>query len=478
MPRAGSWGVLPVAPEADAMTAAAATDAAGLAWRLPPRWWRWPLYVVAPALLIGGMTAWQQGLLWPDAERDLPALFPTPYASWDEHVAAIDLAMETHRMRAAQEPTDWLSPSAEAGAWLDRAQFTGRWQDIAEAERSLALAMQRAEPATRPWLLAARLALTLHRQRDIEPLLASARADRQFALAPAQAEARMLRGDIALYSGDWRQADRLYAEAQALGNDPSLGLRRALIVERTGDADAAIAAIIAATHATDQPTRPLLALAAARIGNVELARGHWDDAARWYARADRALPGDWRIVSLQLQMQALRGDLSGAIAGMRRLAERHDLPQLWDALAAWQRAAGESAAAAQSTERAAAGWQAWLARYPEAAYAHAAEHALQAGDSATALRHARANFANRPYGDAALLLATAQSANGDVAGARRTLARSTASGWRTVESDRLAFELAALDGDTDAAEAARAAALARNPRAFDPAMALIRFGLH
>lgn len=460
------------------MMAASATDSPGRVWRLPPRWWRWPLYVVAPALLLGGITLWQQGALWPAGQADLPELFPTAYSSWDEHVAALDLGMETHRLRTAQEPTDWLSPAAEAAAWLDRAQFTGRWQDIAEAERDLALSMQRGEPATRPWLLAARLALTLHRQRDIEPLLESARADRQFALAPSQSQARMLRGDIALYNGNWRQADRLYAEAQRLSDDPSVGLRRALIIERTGDPDAAIAAVIAATRVTDKPTRPLLALAAARIGNIELARGHWDDAARWYARADRTLPGDWRIVSLQLQMRALEGDLNGAIAGMRRLAERHDLPQLWDALAAWQRADGESAAAAQSTERAAAGWQGWLTRYPEAARAHAAEHALQAGDSAAALAHARANFANRPYGDAALLLATALSANGDVTAARSMLARSTASGWRTVESDRLAFELAALEGDGDAAEAARAAALARNPRAFDPAMPLIRFGLH
>ena len=343
--------------------------------------------------------------------------------------------------------------------------------------KALSAAAELVESAA-PHPLAARVALALHRNTDIEPALQAATVDLAFSEPANQSDAAMLRGDVALYAGDWRRAERLYRQAQSMANDPSVQLRRALIVERTGEADAAIAAIIAATYATQRPSRRLLSHAAARIGNVELARGNWEDAARWYARADRYLPGDWRVVSLRLQMQAMGGDLAGATRAMAALAARRDLPLLWDALASWQRAAGDSAAAAASSARAAAGWQLWLARYPEAAFAHAAEHDLGVGDSAAALAHARANYAHRPYGDAAILLAMALSASGDVAEARAVLTRTTAGGWRTVESDRLAFELAALAGDASAAEAARAAALARNPRAFDPAMALVRFGLH
>lgn len=458
-----------------------ALTAAGNRGAAPTGWWRrvrWPVFVLAPAALIAGIALWQSDRLGPVAQTELPALFPSVHRNWADHVAAIDGSLSVHRFRAAQEPTDWLSPSAEAAALLDRAQLTGRWQDIAAARDALATSMARAPEASKPWPLAARLALTLHRNGDIEPALQAAVADRAFAEAAAQSDAAMLRGDVALYGGDWRRADALYAQAQALGDDPSIHLRRALIVERTGDADTAIAAIIAATHATRRPSRRLLSLAAARIGNVELGRGNWDAASRWYARADRYLPGDWRIVSLRLQMQAVNGDLAGATRGMAALARQHDVPQLWDALASWQRASGDSAAATASSTRAASGWQQWLTQMPEAALAHAAEHDLGVGDKAAALTHAQANYRNRPYGDAAVLLALALSANGDVDGARALLARSTATGWRSVESDRLAFELAALAGDTDAAEAARAAALARNPRAFDPAMSLIRFGLH
>lgn len=445
-------------------------------WRL--RWWQWLLYILGPAALIGGVVAWNSSELWSSSPTELPALFPDAQNDWAEHVAAIDRAVASNRHRAAQEPTDWISPSAAAAALLDRAQLTGRWQDLQAAESALATAMARAPASAAPHPLAARMALALHRNAAIEPALQAATVDLTFAQAPNQSDAAMLRGDVALYGGDWRRADALYARAQALADDPSIRLRRALIVERTGDPDAAIAAIIAATYATERPSRRLLSLAAARIGNVELGRGNWDAASGWYARADRYLPGDWRIVSLRLQMQAVNGDLAGATRGMAALARRHDLPQLWDALAEWQGAAGDVTGAAASSARATSGWQQWLAHYPEAAWVHAAEHDLAVGDTASALVHARANYASRPYGDAAILLALALSANGNVDGARALLARSTATGWRSVESDRLAFELAALAGDTDAAETARAAALARNPRAFDPAMRLVRFGLH
>lgn len=436
------------------------------------------LLVLLPAALIAAIGGWLGGgSLW-SVDPDLPAPFPSPLASWPDHVDAIDAAIDSHRGRGASEPTDWISPGAEAAAWLNRATLTGRWQDYAGAETALDLAMRRAPPSAAPHPLAAKFALAVHRNAAVEPALIAARADREFALPAAQADAATMRGDVALYRGDWRQADTLYQRAQQLADDPSIRFRRAFIVERTGDPDAAIAIWINAARSAYRPSRRLLATVASRIGNIELARGRWDEAADWYARSERLLPGDWRTAALRLQMRALRGDLSVAIAGMARLAAIHDRPELWDALSAWRRAAGDSTGAALASARAAAGWSDWLARFPEAAAAHAAEHALLSGERPAAVAFARANFANRPYGDATILLVTALSANGETGAARALLERTLASGWRSTESDRLAFELAALAGDGEAAEAARAAALARNPRAFDPAARLILFGLH
>jgi hypothetical protein len=434
------------------------------------------LLVALTVALLGGITAWQSGLLSDDRPTDLPAPFPSPHEDWAGQITAIDNALEIHRLRAGQEPTDWLSPAAEAAALIDRAQLTGRIEDWIAAEAALALSMERSPPAARPHPLAARLALALHRNDAVEPALQAATADLEFAQAVNQSDAMMLRADVALYRGAWRQADALLTQAQSLADDPALHARRAFIIERTGDPDDAVAAWIGAAYATDRPSHRLLSGIAARIGGIELARGNWEAAARWYDRAERLMPGDWRIAALRLQMRALDGDVAGAARDMAALAERHDRPELWDAAAAWQKASGGDGSAALA--RAAAGWQMWQERYPQAVAAHIAEHYLSAGNTAAAIASARANHANRPYGDAAVLLASALSAGGEVAQARRLLEPSMASGWRSVEGDRLAFELAALAGDGDAAETARDAALARNPRAFDPAMALIRFGLH
>lgn len=445
------------------------------------RWLRWlriAALILLPALMIAGLGAWRNGGWFDTAHDALPTPFPGPFDSWQDHVAAVDQAIATNRTRAAGEPTDWLSPSAEAASWLERGMMTGRWQDYAAAEAALAMAMARAPVSSKPHPLAARLALALHRNGAVEGELTAATADLTFSRPEPQADSAALRGDVALYAGDWARADALYQQAGRLSPNAAFAFRRAFIIERTRGADEARQAWIDVAWQEDRPSRRMLAAIAVRIGGVELARGRWDEASRWYDEAARMLPGDWRIDALRLQMRALDGDLAGAIAGMATLAERQNVPELWDALAAWRQAAGDATGARDALDRAGQGWEAWTARYPEAAAAHAAEHALIAGDRTAAVRHARANFANRPYGDAAILLASALTAAGEMAEARNLIERTGASGWKTGESDRLMFELAALAGDSAGAERARAEALARNPRAFDPAARLILFGLH
>ena len=439
---------------------------------------RWTLLALIAAALFAGFAAWQSGIL-NSAPDDLPTPFPAPGTSWADHLIAGDRNIAEYRARATHQGDDWLSPSAEAAALLNRAVMTGRWQDYAAAEAALRVAMARAPgPETRPYPLAARLALALHRNAQVEPALQAARADLEFSQPMAQADATMMRGDVALYRGDWRTAATLYARAASMGGSNAVTFRQAFLTERTGDADAARQLWINAANGEGRPSRRTLSFAAMRLGNLELARGRWDDAAQWYARADTLLPGDWHIAALRLQMRALSGDLAGATQGMTRLATAHDLPELWDALAAWRRATGDNEGAKAALARAQAGWTAWQAQFPEAAAAHAAEHALIAGEREDALRFAQAAYDSRPYGDTATLLATALTANGKVDDALALVRRTQASGWHSTELDRLAFELAALAGDAPAAERARADALTRNPRAFDPAMTLIRFGLH
>ncbi len=429
-----------------------------------------------PALAIAGVEAWQQrGGAEP---TDLPAPFPSPADDWTATIAAIDTGIANHRARAAHEPTDWLSPESEARAWMERAQLTARWQDYAEAERAINLARERAPTGLAPFPTIARLDQMLHRNAAVAAALDAQTASRD-SLEPANhADTLAMHGDLALYAGDWRAAERAYLAARALADDPALAMRQAFVTERTAGPDVARPLWLRAGALADRPSRRLVNALAMRLGNNALQRGDWDEAATWYAKARRTLPGDWRAEALVQQMRAMKGDLAGAIAALAPIAAQRDIPELWDALASWRRANGDVAGAAADAARAEAGWRAWAAHYPEAAAAHRADHALLVGDKAGALEAASANYRNRPYGDAATLLAAAMAANGDVARARALIRRTTQSGWRSLETDRLSFELAALDGDGAGAERARDSALARNPRAFDPAMALARFGLH
>ncbi|MEK6540625.1 MAG: hypothetical protein AABZ45_00740 [Pseudomonadota bacterium] len=440
--------------------------------------------ILVPAALFAGVAAWQSGGLasvlegwWRGAAPiTLPTPFPSPHRTWAEHVAAIDAGIARNRTRAASEPTDWLSPSAEAANWLDRASMTGRWQDYAAAEAALAVATSRSPAAVVPHPLRARFAMAVHRNADAEPALRAATIDREFTRPENQAQAMAVRGDVALYAGDWRRADALYARAARLSPSETLAFRRAFIVQRTQGGDAAIAAWANVAQTSVRPSRRLLAALAQRIGAAELERGRWDAASLWHARAEQYLPGDWHISALRLQDRALAGDLPGAIGGMERLAAAHDLPELWDALAVWQAAAGSDNGDALG--RAAAGWRAFGARYPLATASHQAEHALIAGDFASMLAFARLNYQNRPYGDAAIALAEALAANGEIVRARALLEQVAQDGWRNSEGDWLDYHIAELAGDGNAVAAARINAERNNPRALDPRSRLIVFGRH
>ena len=76
------------------------------------------------------------------------------------------------------------------------------------------------------------------------------------------------------------------------------------------------------------------------------------------------------------------------------------------------------------------------------------------------------------------MLGWAQLVSGDPAGAAATIARVNASGWRAPQQYLVLADAMALLGKPDAAEAARAQALALNPRALDAGMSLLWFGNH
>lgn len=428
------------------------------------RWW-W----VAALVILAGFA-----MLAIDQLRERPAAVapaaraedPRDYAA---ALAAADAAVALADKRTARVPQGWANHDMLARALLHRAQLTGSFDDLARADaaatRGLAVAPQQARAA----LTAAIVAMAAQRLAAVEPLLQRFDTTAVPKSAAERAEATALRGDLALYSGRYDVAAASYARA----GTPA---RQAALARGRGDLAAADAALRGALAAT--PGRQDRAMLLLQRGGVALAAGRWHAAAALFAEAEGIFPGWWLVAAHRAQMLALRGDLEGANRAYRAIIGRTAQadPVVMDALAALCFERGDLPDGQVWAAQAAAVWDRRLLQLPEASQAGAAAHALAAGDPARALDLARRNLAARPFGEAQLLLATVQLANGDAAAAVASVEALTAGGWRTAtQYVVLADALALLDRGAES-EVARQAALAINPKALNVTPSLLWFG--
>jgi hypothetical protein len=132
-----------------------------------------------------------------------------------------------------------------------------------------------------------------------------------------------------------------------------------------------------------------------------------------------------------------------------------------DALAALELTRGATESARSLRERARERYEARLARFPEAAAGHALEHFLQDPPSARVLQLAEMNYAGRPTGESATVLARARWRSGRRAEACTVIESARERGYASAEVLWLAAECA----PSDVASQVRAEALDLNPRA-------------
>ncbi len=383
--------------------------------------------------------------------------------------------------RVQRTPGEWDFQEYLAQALLTRSRLTGGYADLARADTAIARGLADAPPGTGPFLLAAVANMAVHRLAPVAGLLDQLAKSAVPADVAERADAQALRGDLAFYQGDYGAARRAYVDAARLHNQAGIALRLAIWQQKHGQFAAAEAQIGAALAMTATPTRQFHANTLLQRGVVRLAQGDWPAAAADFAEADRLFPGDWRTAAYRAQLHAATGDLAAAGQQYRAILARagpEPPAEVMDALAALERAQGNTATSRHWADRAGAIWEARLGLLPEAAVGHALDHELVFGTPARALALARQNVAARPYGDALVLLAQAQLQAGDPAAAAATLARVEASGWRSAPQFVVLANARALLGDGPGADAARAQALAINPRALDPAISLIWFGNH
>ncbi len=442
------------------------------------RLWRLALLILAAAGLVALATILLGGDR-PDPAPRIEGNGITRLVGPATYAAELDGANRNVRNaegRLESAPDQWLRRESYAGALARRAAITGSYEDLKTVDDLLAQAFRDAPEGAGPVIGAAAHALTVHRLDDATRYLDM--ADR-FAVQPPAAERAEwlgMRGDIAMYRGDYDAARRYYRASARMGEDVNSLTRLSTLELKRGQFDAAAELIGRAGASARTPNPYLAAFLYLRLADIGYASGDWAMAEKNIAAANAAFSGWWLAEAYRAQLLALNGDIDGAVALYAAVAEKSGDPLVMDALASLLRANGRIADSRVWAVRAQAIWDARLAMLPSAARGHAIEHELALGDARRALRLAEADYAARPHGQTAIMLATAQLANGQAAKARDLLRRTERSGWVSARAAALLAQAEALLGDGKASDAAREKALAIDPRIFDPAQSYIWFG--
>lgn len=357
-----------------------------------------------------------------------------------------------------------------------RAQLTGSLDDMVAAQKALDAAFAHAgKEMFGPHWERISFNFFTHRLAAMEPDLKSVET---IAVGPNQLERAGIAGwraDVDFYSGRYDAAFATYRRLEREQGGYDNLLRLSTWYWRTGDLDKAMQYLNEAEWLVSGPALQQRGWFELQRGLIDFDRGRWDDATKHFTQARQRFPGHWPIEAKVAKMQALNGDLPGALTRFIALAESSGHPDMMDAVAGVYRAMGDRTNSDVWAAKAGAAWEQRLAAIPEAAWGHAIDHYLSFGDPDRALALARLNAAQRPFGEPLTQLAAAQLATGQPDAALKTLKPVLASAWKSSLTWLVAADAYTMLGRKDDAEAARKQALALNPRATDrnAALALI-----
>jgi tetratricopeptide (TPR) repeat protein len=404
---------------------------------------RWLAVVLLAALALlmleRGFSGAGPGIATPSAPPRQVTLAGLP-GSYDEALARLDLHRDASAKRAKSLNDGWLVHDVEARSWLFRARLTGSFDDYAAAEAALQRGWALAAPGTGPHRTGAVLSFGMHRLDAAERYLDAIAG---YAVPPAGdelAELTAMRGDIALYRGDYAGALARYDEADRISAGAA-DFRRAIYLSKTGRPDEAEAFLNRAAAVLVNPSRQTLSFYELHRGILDLDRGRLDEALVHFRRADRIFPGHWLIEEHIAEVATLQGRLDQAERLYRDIVRRTGHPEFIDALAGIADQRGNAAERDRLYAQASALWAKRLKQFPEAAYGHALDHCIAKADWPCALSLARRNQAARPYGDAQIALARALLGSGDLAGAQANIEKVLASSWHTAELHRTAADI-------------------------------------
>ena len=406
-------------------------------------------------------------------EKQAAPRFPQPdqtapvRGNYASDLSALTAQIDAMERTAPQRLNDGLTWEDIARAYHRRSRMTGSIDDLVKAQSAIEKAFTLTTPGAGPHLTQAVIHFSSHRLTGTEAALDA--IDRYKAPPPLteQTDAAALRGDVAFYRGDVAAAKRSYAAAEALLPGEGTAYRRAIIAWRSGDRAEADRQFKLAEGANTVPTSGGQANLLLQRAALALEFGDRETASKLIEAADALYPGDWRIAMRKAQIDALEGRMEQAISAFEGIADRAGNPEPMDIAAGLSRSLGDPVNTRKWADRARAVWTQRIAALPEASWGHALEHELAFGDPKRALIYAARNHRARPFSEALVGLAKAWLANGRMDYALALTARATRQGWNSVELHLVEAEAFALLGKGEEAEAARARAVALNPKALE-----------
>ncbi len=300
-------------------------------------------------------------------------------ASYAAGVAGLDAMVAASEARSARQPDSWIEMERAANAHLNRGRYCDRWDDYAAADSLMARAFEIAPDGAGPFLGRARLNFTMHRFERVEADLA--RAESQLLLsARVRGEIETLRADVALEQGRSDAAMAAYRRAVGAQHNFENLWRLAGALAKAGELKESDAIFAEAAKKLSRTARREHAWVSLQRGLLALEANDIDRALTHYRDAKQQMPGWWLADEHIAEALALQGHDERALAIYEDVLARTGDPEFMDAMARIFRGRGDEATAQRWIVRAKQGHAARIARFPEAAAGHAAQHIRDFGE--------------------------------------------------------------------------------------------------
>ena len=147
-------------------------------------------------------------------------------------------------------------------------------------------------------------------------------------------------------------------------------------------------------------------------GIAFLRHGEYEQARTFFAAAHERFPQYFLATEHLAETEGLLGNHQRSVELYRQVTVQNDQPGFWYGLAGAESELGNSEAARETRQRAEAGYEFLLSRYPLMYADHAVGYYLETGNPGRALELARLNFEHRQDLMARLALAEALMGNG------------------------------------------------------------------